>query len=124
MEYNRSVVVIDAVPQDQLRNINENVNNEVCIALLDDFTKNDYKSIFFLLMEFVKLENFFNLTKQDKCHQKRAFLQVCRNLNSNEILIELLGTMKMHRKLRLLGTCCHVYEELKERKFNQISKFW
>lgn len=125
MEWKKTV--IDAVPHDVSVNSNANVWNENTNILLhkifEDFTEEEYKSIFFLLMDFVGLDKFLEITKQEKTILLQKFYEYYSRFNDDKILIELLGTLKMYKKLRLLHTCSHVYKNQAD-EFNQIDAFW
>ncbi|GFT07872.1 caspase-3 [Nephila pilipes] len=92
--------------------------------VMHKLTENDYRSIFFLLIEKIKLNNFSFLIWKDEKYMQDKFRNIYYEFRYREaLLIEILGTMQKYESLKLLGTCKHIFERDKET-FTQINSKW
>lgn len=91
-------------------------------SVLDDLTVEEYKSMLFLLMDHINEDEFMNIIKQDKTCLRQKIDEVLEKNNQN-LLIELLGTLKLYDKLKTLRTCYHTHKKV-QNKFDNIDGVW
>ncbi|XP_055930376.1 caspase-8-like isoform X1 [Argiope bruennichi] len=118
-----SAVEVDAIPY----TFNEITRQpeHVLDPILDKLTPDDYKSLFFLLIDVkIKREDFLFLVKKEGDYLKHKFLTIYYEfIFKDALLIEIFGTMQKYDLLKLLGTCRHDFER-DEETFTQLSSLW
>lgn len=141
MNDNTGVPELDAAPQlSSSVNQNQNITSstvrgvEKCSrktlitlkSILDEFTVDDYRSFFFLLLDFLDKDKkiapgiFLSLSKKDISILKKEFFNLFAKKLNEKVLLEILGTTKKYQKLKLFNTCHHVFKQTDS--FNEISE--
>ncbi|GIZ04981.1 caspase-3 [Caerostris extrusa] len=112
---------LDAVPYI----INETTNKPHDLdPILNKLSADDYRSIFFLLLDIIEQKDYLFLVWKEKRYLKNKFLDVYYKFPFKKaLLIEIFGTMQKYELLKVLGTCQHIFQKDKET-FTQISPLW
>ncbi|KAG8191891.1 hypothetical protein JTE90_019825 [Oedothorax gibbosus] len=126
MDTNSSIVYTDAVPFYTLCADTSPSSSQCLDSIANKLDLDDYRSIFFLLMDFIGPFDFLYFAQQNRNYLKDKFLDRYYEFESHSrdlILIEIFGTMQRYDLLNLLGTCEHVYLNDKDT-YNQVSQLW